>query len=86
MSLFNIDDPQSVGLLSLGLRLMSTPGGLGQALGQSGLGAMGDIRATQQAQQQAQMAKLKIDQAKMEADQAAEAQRRQKLIDRKSVV
>ena len=56
MSLFNLDDPQSVGLLSLGLRLMSTPGGLGQALGQSGLGAMGDIRATQQAQQQAQMA------------------------------
>ena len=81
MSLFNLEDPQSVGLLSLGLRLMSTPGGLGQALGQSGLGAMGDIRATQQAQQQAQMAKLQIDHAKREAEQAAEAQRRQKVIE-----
>lgn len=81
MSLFDLNDPQSVGLLSLGLRLMSTPGGLGQALGQSGLGAMSDVRATQQASQQQQMAKLAFERAQMERDQAAESQRRQKLIE-----
>lgn len=85
MSLFDLNDPQSVGLLSLGLRLMSTPGGLGQALGQSGLGAMGDVRATQQASQQQQMAKLAFERAQMERDQAAEAQRRQKLIEQAAI-
>lgn len=45
--LLDINDPQKMGLLSLGLRLMSTPGKFGAALGQSGLGALGDMRGIQ---------------------------------------
>lgn len=45
------DDPASQGLLSLGLRLMSTPGKFGPALGTAGLGAMGDLNAAAQAKQ-----------------------------------
>ena len=45
------DDPASQGLLSLGLRLMSTPGNFGYALGTSGLGAMGDLNSATQAKQ-----------------------------------
>jgi hypothetical protein len=37
------EDPQRAGLLSLGLRLLSTPGKFGPALGVSGLGAMNDM-------------------------------------------
>ncbi len=45
------DDPASQGLLSLGLRLMSTPGNFGTALGTAGLGAMGDLNQATQAKQ-----------------------------------
>lgn len=48
-----LDDPAQTGLLSLGLRLMSTPGKFGAALGSAGLGAMGDVQQAK-AQQQAQ--------------------------------
>lgn len=47
------DDPQTLGLLSLGLRLMSNPSRrFGAALGQSGLGAIGDIQQAQASQEQ----------------------------------
>jgi hypothetical protein len=42
-----LDDPREVGLLSLGLRLMSTPGSFGQALGRAGLGALNDYGAAE---------------------------------------
>ena len=42
------DDPKTMGLLSLGLRLMSTPGKFGQAFGQAGMGALGDVQAVAQ--------------------------------------
>jgi hypothetical protein len=59
-----IDDPNTTGLLSLGLRLMSTPGKFGAALGQAGLGAMGDVR---QAQQLLEMKKARDQQAQEQA-------------------
>lgn len=73
------DDPNTAGLLSLGLRLMSTPGKFGTALGQAGLGAMGDL---QQARQMMEQRKLREQQAKMQGlqmqsleQQLADAQR-----------
>jgi len=42
-SLLAIDDPKTLGLLSLGLRLMSTPGKFSTAFGQSGIGALQDV-------------------------------------------
>lgn len=73
------DDPNTAGLLSLGLRLMSTPGKFGTALGQAGLGAMGDV---QQARQMMEQRKLREQQAKMQGlqmqsleQQLADAQR-----------
>lgn len=59
-----IDDPNTTGLLSLGLRLMSTPGSFGTALGQAGLGAMGDMR---QAQQLMELRQQRAEQMKQEA-------------------
>lgn len=78
-----IDDPNTTGLLSLGLRLMSTPGKFGTALGTAGLGAMGDMRQAQllnRAQQQEalrqQMLEMQIAQAKQaQAEAQAQAQR-----------
>lgn len=78
-----IDDPNTTGLLSLGLRLMSTPGKFGTALGQAGLGAMGDMRQAQllnRAQQQEalrqQMLEMQIAQVKQaQAEAQAQAQR-----------
>lgn len=78
-----IEDPNTTGLLSLGLRLMSTPGKFGTALGTAGLGAMGDMRQAQllnRAQQQEalrqQMLEMQIAQAKQaQAEAQAQAQR-----------
>lgn len=81
MSLFNMEDPQSVGLMSLGLRLMSTPGAFGQALGQSGLGAMGDMQGAVQSKQRSDLAKLQIQRAQMEQKAQEDAARRQALIE-----
>lgn len=47
-----LDDPVNAGLLSMGLRLMSTPGKFGQAFGQAGLGALGDVQQARQQQEQ----------------------------------
>ena len=66
-----LDDPKQMGLLSLGLRLMSTPGRFGQAFGKAGLGAMGDVR---QAQTEIEQRKMRELQAKMVEQQLAEAQ------------
>lgn len=81
MSIFNMEDPQSVGLMSLGLRLMSTPGAFGQALGQSGLGAMNDMQGAVQNKQRNDMAKLQMQRAQMEQKAQEDAARRQSLIE-----
>jgi hypothetical protein len=81
MSVFDMTDPQSVGLLSLGLRLMSTPGKLGQALGQSGLGAMNDMQGAMQSKQRGELANLQIQRAQMEQKAAEDAARRQQMIE-----
>lgn len=74
-----LDDPVNAGLLSMGLRLMSTPGRFGQALGSAGLGAMGDIQALRQQQEQrkAQAQQLQAGQLQMQMhqQQLAEMQR-----------
>jgi hypothetical protein len=72
------EDPQRAGLLSLGLRLLSTPGKFGPALGVSGLGAMNDMNqavaaralAAQQ-QRRDQLAQLEIQ--KQQQEQARRA-------------
>lgn len=73
-----IEDPTTAGLLSLGLRLMSTPGKFGTALGQAGLGALQDVNATKAANQarqsqalQQQMAALQLQQAQAQAAKQA---------------
>lgn len=74
-----LDDPKTAGLLSLGLRLMSTPGNFGQALGQSGLGALGDLQAMRQQQErrklQEQQNQSQALQMQLMQQQLAEAQR-----------
>lgn len=71
-----LDDPVNAGLLSMGLRLMSTPGRFGQALGSAGLGAMGDLQAMREQQQ-----KRKIQDAQLQ-DINAQAQLRQQQAER----
>lgn len=79
MGLLDIgNDPQSAGLLSLGLRLMSTPGKFNQALGRSGLGAMEDMQQAQrqqalmqQQQQAAMLQKMHIEQIQQQQQQDA---------------
>lgn len=65
------DDPNTLGLLSLGLRLMSTPGKFGTALGQAGMGALGDL---QQARQMTDLRKLREQQAALQQAQELRAQ------------
>jgi hypothetical protein len=80
-----LEDPAQAGLLSMGLRLLSTPGKFGQAFGQAGLGAMGDIQQAQAAQQvkkaralQEQLLSQQLEQIKaQQAERAAAAQRQQ---------
>lgn len=72
------DDPQTLGLLSLGLRLMSTPGKFGTALGQSGLGAMDDVlRQTQLLKEQKRRDEMARMQQEEFAARKAEAERQQ---------
>jgi hypothetical protein len=53
MSLLDLtNDPQRMGLLSLGLRLMQTPGKFGAALGSAGMGALSDVQQAQDRQAQ----------------------------------
>jgi hypothetical protein len=72
--LLDLNDPQTQGLLSLGLRLMSTPGPFGQAIGKAGLGAMNDMQATQQQADAKKLRDLQMQQAQMAL---ADAQRKQ---------
>jgi hypothetical protein len=83
-----LDDPRTLGLLSLGMRLMSTPGKFGSALGQSGLGAMGDMlgaeqsmRARKRQAEQDAMQKAQFDaqQQRLQQQQEAEQRRNQYL-------
>jgi len=86
----SLDDPANSGLLGLGLRLMSTPGSFGRALGVAGQGALGDIQdarkqadarkmqAQQLAMQQQQMQHGAL-QMQMQQQQLQEAQRQQAL-------
>lgn len=71
-----LDDPNSAGLLSLGLRLMSTPGKFGPALGQAGLGAMGDIQQMKAQQQAAKSRALQEQMLMMQIEEAKAAQAR----------
>ena len=78
------DDPQTLGLLSLGLRLMSNPSRrFGAALGQSGLGALSDIQQAQAAQDERKSRALRDKLLKSQTDAAAlgveEAQRQAEL-------
>jgi hypothetical protein len=80
-----LDDPAQAGLLSMGLRLLSTPGKFGQAFGQAGLGAMGDIQQAKAAQDvkrtralQEQMQMMQLQQIKAQQErQAQEAAKEQ---------
>lgn len=75
------DDPASQGLLSLGLRLMSTPGNFMSALGTSGLGAMGDLNSAAQAKQRrdllAQEQRVREQQMQIQAQAMKQAQAEQ---------
>lgn len=62
-------DPKTMGLLSMGLRLMSTPGGFASALGKSGMGALGDYQQAKQGQNQAQIQAMQMQQHQMQLKQ-----------------
>jgi hypothetical protein len=66
------DDPNTIGLLSLGSRLSNTPGGFMRALGPSVLGALGDRGGARQdiAKQQQEALRLQLLQQQMEESQA----------------
>jgi hypothetical protein len=72
------EDPSQMGLLSMGLRLMSTPGKFGTAFGQSGLGAIEDMqKAKMQAQERKNLAQrealmqMEIQRQKVDAEERA---------------
>ena len=62
------EDPATLGLLSLGLRLMSTPGNFGQALGHAGLGALGDVQTAQQLAMRNELGRSQIEENKQQAE------------------
>lgn len=76
-----LDDPNKAGILSLGLRLMSTPGKFGSALGQAGLGAMGDIQQAKQAQAMARQKALQEQMLMMQLEQIKAQQAKQQGIE-----
>lgn len=67
MSLLDFQDPA---LMSLGLRLLSTPGPMGQAFGKAGLGAMQDQNEIQARKQADDLRKLQMQQLQSALDQA----------------
>lgn len=79
------DDPQTLGLLSLGLRLMSNPSRrFGAALGQSGLGALSDIQQAQAAQDERKSRALREQLVRQQIEQGSmglEAARREAALD-----
>lgn len=76
-----MDDPQSMGLLSMGLRLMSTPGKFGAALGSAGLGALGDVQQMQQQQAQRKRGALQDQMLQMQLQQVIADQERKKAVE-----
>lgn len=70
MSLLNLPD-DNLGLLSLGLRLMSTPGSFGQALGNAGHQTLGDMQAWQANKQKRTLLDLQTQQTRRQLDDAA---------------
>jgi hypothetical protein len=76
-----LDDPSQVGALSLGLRLLSTPGKFGQALGQAGLGAMGDVQQAKAAQDMKRQKALQEQMLMMQLEQIKAQQQRQQGIE-----
>lgn len=83
MGILDLNNPQNMGLLSLGLRLMSTPGKFGTALGQAGMGALGDMQQIQaqndtrkSRELQQQMLMMQLEQAKaLQEAQRAQAEK-----------
>jgi hypothetical protein len=72
-----LDNPNDVGMLSLGFRLLSTPGKFGQALGTAGMGAMGDMQQAKQAQALAQQRMLQQEMQQMQLQQLKRQQMEQ---------
>lgn len=69
--LFN--DPKKLGLLTIGLSLLSTPGRFGESFGRAGLQGVQATRGAMKDAQQSQMAKLQLDEAKQKALDAQQA-------------
>jgi len=69
--LFN--DPKKLGLLTMGLSLLSTPGRFGESFGKAGLQGVQATRGAMKDAQQSQMAKLQLDEAKQKALDAQQA-------------
>lgn len=72
-----LSDPQGMGLLSLGLRLMSTPGGFASALGQSGMGALGDMQRVEESVNRRKTQAMQEQMLQMQLEQAKRASARQ---------
>jgi hypothetical protein len=69
--LFN--DPKKLGLLTMGLSLLSTPGRFGESFGKAGLQGVQATRGAMKDAQQSQMAKLQLDEVKQRAMDAQKA-------------
>lgn len=69
--LFN--DPKKLGLLTMGLSLLSTPGRFGESFGRAGLQGVQATRGAMKDAQQSQLAKLQLDEAKQKALDAQKA-------------
>ncbi len=79
MSLLNLPD-DNLGLLSLGLRMMSTPGNFGQALGQAGMGALGDVQQHSANRQRREMTALQTQQVRAQMEEAERQRRSQEAL------
>lgn len=71
-----VDDPNQLGLLSLGLRLMSTPGKFGAALGQAGMGALGDVQQARSALEARKLREQQMRFQQLQEDRASAAEQR----------
>jgi hypothetical protein len=71
-----VDDPNQLGLLSLGMRLMSTPGKFGAALGQAGMGALGDVQQARSAMEARKLREQQMRFQQLQEERAAAAERR----------
>jgi len=71
-----VDDPNQLGLLSLGMRLMSTPGKFGAALGQAGMGALGDVQQARSAMDARKLREQQMRFQQLQEERAAAAEQR----------